>query len=877
MKRHIKPPRIADRFFYWYCQQASIEDLHGDAEELFYQELEKMSPLKAKLNYCRNIISLMFSYTVKRRKEHSSYHQLSSTTFNFYMLRNYFVIASRNLLKHRFFTMINVLGLAVGMSIGLLLIAMLSFLWTYDNFHEHKDNIYRVISTTDDKVNNREFASAPLALADRIRSEYPGVDAVVRISATINTEAVYNDKKLPLQGYFVDDNFLDVFSFPLLKGSKQALFEKPNTIAITQKASLRIFGDTDPIGRVLTVGDFGEFEITGLLKDPPKNSHMQFEVLASIRSLEKQTHYLNAKQMDQWKEFRNSYVYLLLPHAENSRMTEVYLNKVAGEVYKTEENFKANFELQALNSIAPGRDLYNDIGPDWSYASLSIFMILTLLILLPACFNYTNISISRALKRMKEIGLRKAMGSQQNQIFFQFITETVIIAFVALALAFYIFSVARNEFLSILVRGVETLSLDATPQMILYFILFALSVGIIAGIVPALYFSKLNPIEALKNKPTSRSISKFGLRKALIVGQFALSLGFISGVVIVLGQYKQTMSYDFGFQQENILDVPLQGVDPDIFRTEFSRLSAAQDVSMSSAIVGTSSSGTVYVKGSQNDSVQVFQIFVDDHYLKNLNLAMLTGKSFEHTESSKNHAIVNEEFLKKFKLSDPSVALGQSFVLTDKSEIIVIGVVKNFHYAQLREPIQSFFFRYDPKEWQFANIKVSSSDMTETLRQMEVVWKSFESEKKFTSQFFDDEIEEAYSVYFAMIKICGFLGFLAITISCLGLLGMVVFTVENRIKEVGVRKVMGASTTGIILLLSKDFIKLMLIAAVIAMPLSYVFFDQIFLRTQSYKIPIGVTEIVVSILVMVVLGLATILSQTTRAAKANPVDTLRYE
>lgn len=878
MKNKIKPPRLANRLFEWYCQRASIEDLHGDAEELFYNDLKQTSPAKAKLNYWRHVISLILSYAVKHRKANASYHQFSLTTFNFSMLRNYFLIASRSLVKHKFFTVINVLGLAVGMSISLLLIAMLSFLWTYDDFHENKDNIYRIISKTDDKVNNREFASAPLALAYRFKNEYAGVKEVVRISATLTTEAVYEDKQLPLQGYFVDPNFLKVFSFPLIRGNANNVFEKPNTLAITEKAARKIFGRADPMGKVVTMGEFGDFEITGLLKDHPKNSHMQFEVMASYQSLEKHRQGLTNKPINKsWKEFRDSYVYLLLPDRANTREIEKYLNRIAVDVYKEDENFSAAFELQALMAIAPGRELYNEIGPDWGYASLSIFIVLTFLILLPACFNYTNISISRALKRMKEIGLRKVMGGQQNQIFFQFIIETVIITFIALGLSYYIFSVARHQFLSVIVGGAEALSLDTNLQTIFYFVLFALFVGVVAGIVPALYFSKLSPIQALKGKVV-RKRSGFTMRKVLIVSQFALSLGFITAVVIVLNQYRQTMSYDFGFQQANILDVPLQGTNPDIFRTEFSKLSAAQDISMSSNIVGTSVSGTIYLKNTiQTDSVEVFQLFVDDHYLANLNLTLLVGKNFEHRKSSESQVVVNEEFLKEFKVSDPSDALGQSYVLPDKTEVTVIGVVKNFHYNQLSEPIKSFFFRYDPSQWQYANIRVTSIDMAETLTQMETTWKAFESEKKFTARFFDDEIEEAYSFYFAMVKICGFLGFLAITISCLGLLGMVVFTVENKTKEVGIRKVMGASTTGIIVLLSKDFMKLMLIAAAVAMPLTYLFFDKIYLSMQSYKIPIGAWEIIISILVMMVLGLVTILSQTAKAAKANPVDTLRYE
>ena len=877
--KSIRPPRHAEKLFEWFSSSAMVDDLRGDMEELFYLNLKRMSPARARLQYWKQVLALIFSYALRSRKQKSSHHSLSSNTFNTSMLKNYFLIASRNLVKHKFFTIINVLGLAVGMSISLLLIALLSFLWTYDDFHENKNNIYRIISKTDDHVTNKEFASAPAILGDRLKNEYHNVKEVVRISRTLRVEANYEEKHLPLEGYFTDPNFVKVFSFPLLKGNAGTVLEKTNTLLITEKAAQKIFGDTDPLGKIITMGEFGDFEITGLLKDLPKNSHMVFEVLASYQNLEKNAQLRRNKSTeDLWKEFRDSYVYMLLPDHADPKEVEKYLNGIAQKAYNKEESFTASFELQALNDIAPGRELYNDIGTDWGYASLLIFIVLTLLILLPACFNYANISISRALKRMKEIGLRKVMGGQRNQILLQFVVETVIITFIALGISYYIFTVVRSEFLSMIVGGNDAVSLDTNAQTIFYFILFALAVGILTGIVPGLYFSKLNPIQALKSKPNG-SHAKFSIRKALIVFQFALSLGFIMSVVIVLNQYRQTINYDFGFEQANILDVNLQGTSAEIFRNEFSKLSSVQSISMSSHIMGAGSSGSTWVLSTeQKDSVEVAQIFVDHHYLNNLNLKLLAGKNFsEEASANSNRVIVNEEFLKHFKLTNPLDAVDQTFLLADKREVVVIGVVKNFHYTSLREPINSFFFRYDPREFNVANMKVTSTDMFSTIAEMESVWKMIGGEKKFESKFFEDEIEQAYSFYFVMVKICGFLGLLAISISCLGLLGMVVFTVENRTKEIGVRKVMGASTSTITMLLSKDFAKLMFIAACIATPLTYLFFDKIFLRMQYYKLPIGAFEIIVSLLLMLALGFVTILSQTVKAAKANPVDTLRNE
>jgi ABC-type antimicrobial peptide transport system permease subunit len=877
MKKSRKyPPRWADRLLESCCGNAAIEDLQGDAHESFYQDLKIMPSWKAKANYWRHILSLVFSYAIKSRKQKAAHSHLSNSPFHPGMFKNYVIVATRNLVKHKFFTSLNVIGLAVGMSISLLLIAMLSFLWTYDNFHVNKDRIYRVITRITDNERNPELASAPPVLAEKLRDEFSGIDKVVRVNK-FSSEVLKDGNEIALDGYFVDPDFLSMFTFPLIDGDGRNRLSNRDGILITQKAATKFFGDENPIGKIIELRDIGYVEITGVLQDIPKNSHMQFEALLSYEKWISLAKIQQTIPSDKSLPFRNAYVYLMLPEKADAFGVEKFLNHIPVSAYSGNEDFTAVFELQPLLDIAPGRELSNAIGPDWGYASLSIFIVLTLLILLPACFNYTNISISRALKRMKEIGLRKTMGGQRSQIFFQFITETVIITFMALCLSYYIFVLIRSEFLEMIVSS-DALELTPTLETILYFIGFALIVGFIAGVIPALYFSKLSPIEALKNKPIGKGVAKFNLRKALIVFQFALSLGFIMGVVIVFNQYRYSLNFDFGFDQKNILDVEVQGVNPQLLKNEFGKLKEIQSISMSSNIAGASGAETTWVKDVAGDSIEVAQMFVDEQYISNMNLQLKVGSNFANDPSSEKMVIVNEEFVKAFKLHDNAAAINKTFVLDDSTEVNVIGVVKDFHYADLRLPIRSFFFRFNPKRYEYANIKVLSDDMATTLADMETTWSKIGGEKKFMARFFDDEINDSFSFYFAMIKICGFLGFLAISISCLGLLGMVVFTVENRMKEVGVRKVMGASALNITVVLSKDFVKLMVIAAFIAIPLAYLFFDKLYLSTQHYyHINVGVVEIVGSLLIMISLGLATILSQTLKAARANPVDTLRYE
>ncbi|MEQ8362480.1 MAG: ABC transporter permease [Cyclobacteriaceae bacterium] len=873
MKKEIKPPVLADRLFEKYCKNAQIEDLLGDVEELFHQNLKTMSIRKAKLHYWRQIISLMFSYAIKRRKQNASNHPFASTSFNPGMIKNYFLIASRSLVKHKFFTIINVVGLAVGMSICLLLIAFFSFISKYDQFHVNKDSIYRVISITEDKTEKKEWSSAPPFLAQQLKAGYSGIDQVVRVSATLSTEVELENKKIPITGFYVDPNFLQVFTFPLIKGNKERVLISANTLVLTERASNKLFGDADPIGKIVKFGD-SDFEVTGVLENHPKNSHMQFEALVSYQSLEGRSVGENVSPKENVRAFSHQYVYLQLPPTTDINHLQQYLNEEAARVNDSND-FNISFELQRLTSIAAGRSLSNSIGPEWDLPSLSGFIVVALLILIPASFNYANISIAQALKRMKEIGLRKMMGSLQQQIFIQFIIETIIVSFVALGLAFYIFTIIRQEFLSMLVSG-DAISLELDTLTVFYFVLFAIAVGVVTGFVPAYYFSRLNPIAAMKKTPIKNN-SRFSFRKSLTVFQFALSIGFITSVLVILNQYKKTINYDFGFQQKNILDVQLQETDPDLFRNEFSKLASVSEISMSSHIMGIEGMEPEYLKYTDgSDSLEVFQMIIDEHYLSNLNLELLAGRNFVRSEVCKDKIIVNEMFLEKSGIEHPVSALGKTFILHDK-EVEVIGVVKNFHYTQLDEPIESFMFRYDNRQWRVANLKIASSDILGTLTDMEELWKPLAGEKKFTAHFFEEEIEDAYSHYFVLVKICGFLGFLAITISCLGLLGMVVLTVESKTKEIGIRKVMGASVTGMIMMLSKDFMKLIVIASCIALPLTYLFFDKVYFRSQHYKIPIGATEIVLSIVIILCFGLATILSQTMKAAQANPVDTLRND
>ena len=618
------------------------------------------------------------------------------------------------------------------------------------------------------------------------------------------------------------------------------------------------------------------YEITGVIADPPGNSHMAFEVLVSLSTLPRdyQTYTGDFKNVS---SYGNQYIYLLLSDNSVIPKLQARLDELSKEPSKRAEA-KINFHLQALTDIVPGLDLSTpggSLGPVWENEGFIIFGVICLLILLPACFNYTNISIARALKRSKEIGLRKTMGGLKNQIFFQFIMETVLITSVSLLGGLLMFYFIRNEFQSMMVSG-SSLDLTLTWPMVIAFVAFALFTGFLAGFFPALHFAGLNPIQALRIQSHKQS-SQGRIRKGLTIFQFALSFCFILGLIVFNRQYRYNLSYDFGFQRENILDVELQGVKPETFRNQFSQLASVQNISMSSHIMGVSTSAQLTASVDSRDSFEVFEIFADHNYINVLKLELIAGKNFPNEAwQREKYIIVNEEFIKQFKLGTSYEALGKVFRMENK-EVEILGVLKNFNYTSLLRPIEAFMIRMDPNQFQLANLTVSFTDAYGSLSQMENAWKAIEPEKKFEAQFFDEEIRESYEFYETFLKLVGFLGLLAISISLLGLLGMVVYTSETKTKEVGIRKVMGATTSSITLLLSKDYLKLMLWAALFAVPFTVSIADFILSGLQEYHVTLNFWDILLSLAILLVMGLATIASQTFKTASTNPAETLRTE
>lgn len=859
----------------WYASADAVEDLAGDMDELFCENLKRMSRARARRKYWSQAIALLFSYGLKKRRKA---HRRSARWSAFpdpSMLKSYYVMGVRNLLRQRVFAAINLVCLSIGMSIGLLALAAYVDYKGVDSFHTNRDKIYRVVTDVDNKTRRNTFAASSQPLATRLQDEVAAINQVVRINRNFNLEVQRGaNSVLPLQGYYADAGFFSMFSFSLKYGDAATALDKPFTIVLSEEAAKKIFGDKNPLGETFTIDDKGDFEVTGVVAAYGL-SHLSFDALASFSTLNSLQASGRQTGIDDWGPVTMYYTYLRVDNAATIGQINDALGRIAGERNKVDTDNVIHYELQAMRDI-PSGSLYMEIGPEWGSLSMAIFFALALLVLLPACFNYTNITIARALTRAKEIGLRKVAGGESRHVFLQLLSETMIISLLALVGSIAIFLLIRSEFLSMIVMGTKIFTLQITPLTAVAFVLFAIAAGILAGFFPALYFSRLNPIETLRNASLSGGLSKIKIRRGLIVLQFALSMVFILSVAIIAKQYRYALTYDFGFQKENILDVSVKDVNPNVLKAELQKLAAVSAVSLSSFEAGNWTSDNAFVKKfGEQDSLQIFQMFVDEAYIPNHELKMLAGANFVGEAASRHSIIVNEQFLSMFGVGQPALAVGQDFTI-DGEAFKVVGVVKDFNFMPLREQITGFMFRCDPAKATFANVKLTSADMQATMLRVGELWERL-SDQPLEARLLKDVVEESLSSFTSMIKIFGFLGFLAITISCLGLLAVVVSAAESRVRELGLRKIMGANMLDLASALGGRFVKLILIAVVIAVPISYAMFDFVFLRMQFYRADIGALEVIASVMFLFVLVLLIVGSQTLRIAKINPVATLKHE
>ncbi|MBO0952661.1 ABC transporter permease [Fibrella forsythiae] len=814
------------------------------------------------------------------------------------MIGSYIKTARRNLLHNKLFSFINIIGLAISMSVGLLLIAFVLDLYSYDRFHKNGARIYRITSIlTENRQRSGKFATSSLRVGRLIRQKMTGTDRYAGADVAIlrndfSQDATVGDNIIPVKGFWTDPSFFRVFTYPMLEGNPETALKEPYSIVLTETAAKRLFGNQSALGKAIRF-DTLDYQVTGVMQDVPFFSHINFDALVSLATVE-QLNRSNDK-VGKWTSVSSNFVYLLLPETADLTSIQAQLDALAQEENRADESVKIQLELQPLHEIVVGESLRQSeggpgsVGPHMPPIVLWILGGLALVVILSACFNYTNLSMARAIRRYKEIGLRKAIGAGKRQIGQQFLAEAILISLAALLLSFVFFLILRPQLISLAPEMQRTVKLELTPMMIIAFIVFSVAVGVTAGLLPALFFSKVSAISALRNgaAPALKAVKHVTLRQALVVIQYTLTLIFITTTAIGYVQYKNILAFDLGFNTENILNIPMQGNKPDAFVRELSEIPEVKGVSRSLIVTSVGNAWGGYMTYTDSrDSALVMTNHVDQQYMALHEYKLIAGGNFKArpaTTAAATEVIVNRQVLKRFNIgnNDPEKAIGKEITFRSfhgTRRMTIVGVMNDFHYGKIDNLIEPVALMcWTPEDQTVVNAKIQSTDLLATRAKIEAAWKKIDRVHPLQAEFYDDAIEEAYSELSAMIKIIGFLSVLAMSIASMGLFGMVAYTTETRLKEISIRKVMGASAGNLVYGLSRGFLVQLSLSALIALPVTYLFFENVVLTRFPYHVPVQAAELLAGLLVVWLIAFIMIGSQTMKAARSNPVDVLKSE
>ncbi|MBK6998078.1 MAG: ABC transporter permease [Lewinellaceae bacterium] len=802
------------------------------------------------------------------------------------MLSNYLTIALRNLFKNRLFSAINIFGLAMSMSLGLFILLLIRDSYRYDTFHPDGDRVYRINTEAIRKNGDSEsYASSPYPVGAALSQGFSQVEESVRFMRHLNGETTGSGKILPVSGMFAEPSFFRVFGFSMLEGNAATALIEPFTIVLTQKSADQFFPRESALGKTLEITGYGAFKVTGVLAEFPGKTHLEFEALASaasIPALEKSE--ALPKMSDDWNDYYGTYTFIRLQPGGSPQQTEAALAAISQAEYanKTLESRDAGyrFVLQPLHEITPGPFLSNAMGKGLPEMLLWFLSALGAIVVLSACFNYTNLTLARALVRAREIGVRKVVGASRWQVAAQIIGESLVTSMFALGLGWLLMKLVQPAFNSLSFTEFMDVTVQEDRVTLLWFLGFGVAVGLIAGALPALAMSKISPVSVLRKLESIRFFRRVGLRKALLVTQFTVSLVFILLVTVISQQMGHIMGMEYGFRTEQILNVRLQGQSPEKIIPALSVVPGVERISAASHNMGTWEDNSSDIRCSPEAEPEAIRdYFVDKNFAENLDLTFVAGENFSENapEGRESFLLVNEKFLERFNIGSPAEALGKQVFIGDSTRLNIRGVVKDFLFKPASYALEPMMLRNNPARWQLLNVKIAAgSDPAATLVALQRAWSEVAPDHPMESAFYDQTIRENYSSLNDILAIIAVFGLLGIVIAALGLLGMATYTVETRAKEVGLRKIMGASPLDLVLLLSRKFLVLLAIATILAIPVGW-FLGTQFLNQFAYRISLGVGVLLPGVFLLFTVGALTIGSQTLRGAFANPLKSLRNE
>jgi len=813
------------------------------------------------------------------------------------MLKNFFITAIRNLIRHKAFSFINIIGLAIGLAAFIMISMWVFDELSYDRFHENADNIYRV--ERDITYEGQTFV-VPVTGAiygSTILKDYPEVINMVRIDPISLSVEGPDKTRFNEMLMYVDTGFFQVFTFPLKLGDPATALTEPKSLVLSEKAAARFFGDEDPINKTLRVDFDGEmvpYKVTGVLEKLPSNKHFDFEILASFSTLEDE---FSEERLTTWLS-NYLYTYILLNPGADKTELETKLDGLVEEkimpAYKAyspsheDDESSMHLFLRPLTSIHLKSGLMWDIEVQGDVKTVYVFSIVALLILLIAAFNFMSLSTAQSGSRSLEVGIRKTVGSTRPLLIWQFIGESVLTALLAFFIALALINIFLPPFNDL--TG-KTLSMDVflQPEKLLILLLIVMGTGFLSGIYPAFYMSAVRPIRVLKGR-LQESRGKFSFRQVLVVIQFSISIALIIGTFTALRQMNYMQNKPIGYNKENMMVLPVESND---VVTHFESFKA--DLLKSPLITNVAGSQKVPAEREYSDSgwetdlkkdMFLSRFFaVGFGFLETYETEMAAGRSFDEKLSTDKQfkVIINETAAKKLGYATPEDAIGGKWTSEWVSDRIdsnsvgrVIGVVKDFHFQSLRNKIEPLtLFLYE--DWMNRiSIRYEEGKQKEAIAFVEKTWKDHFPDIQFNYEFINDYLRTFYKAEAKLQTILLIFTLLAIVIACLGLFGLAIFVARQKVKEIGVRKALGASVASIVYMLSKTFTRWVILANIIAWPVAWYFMNE-WLSSFSYRIQLNAWTFILSGLSALIIALLTISYRSWRAARRNPVDALRYE
>jgi len=797
------------------------------------------------------------------------------------MIRNYLKIGWRNLTKNRSYAFINIFGLSLGIACSIVIFTIVKYHLGFDNFHESKDRIYRIVTEWhDDEPGTSEAVPSPVGRA--FRSEFTFAEKTARVisynDALVAMDAGSNRKKFKEESgiAYAEPEFFDIMHFPLLKGNQQNFLSTPNSAAITEKLAKKYFGTEDPMGKTIRINNKTDFIVKGILKDLPNNTDFREEIYLSYQNLIDQSRWL-AVDSNWGGVYSGSHCYILLKQNATPAQANQALAQLVKKNFTGRDASVWHFRLQELSDIHFNPDFNGSANKKylWAFTLIGLFLIIT------ACVNFINLATAQALNRSKEVGIRKVLGSMPKQLFWQFISETALITFFALLLAIVI-AVVSMPFVNQLFKSNMSLQLLQNPPLWIFLLVTGVVVTFLSGSYPGLVLARFQPVMALKSRLSQKHIGGFSLRRILVVTQFAISQMLIIGTIVIASQMHFSKNTDMGFTKEAIISLPIpisDKVKMNTLRTRLSGVAGVEKISLCyqpPASGSNNSTGIRYDNRAEDEHWSINVKNADADYLSTFGLKLVAGRNFFPSDSARE-ILVNETFVKKLNIKSPQEVIGKRISINGGSTVAPIaGVVKDFHNYSFHSEISALCILPDNSNYRTCAIKVNMKNLQPAMAAMEKIWNETYPDYLYAYEFLDERIARFYEGDTMTLKLIEAFAIIAIIIGSLGLYGLVSFMAVRKTKEIGVRKVLGADLKDILWLFGKEFTRLLLLAFVIAAPIAWWAMSQ-YLQEYKNRISLHPGIFFLAIAATFLIAAVTVGYRSVKAAAANPVTSLRTE